>query len=93
MPDHHENEKLVSLAVFNGEIEAELVASELRNQGFAAEASGTLTANFRAEGPGRVKVLVYEKDLEAAKAVFDDFRQSKDDIDWDQVDVSGDETV
>lgn len=81
------NEKLVTLAFLAGEIEATLLADELKNQGVAAEASGTLTAGFRAEAPGSVKVLVYEKDLAEAKRIMAEYLDSKQAIDWDQVDV------
>ena len=80
--------KLVTLAFFAGEIEATLVADELRNQGIPAEASGLLTAGFRAEAPGSVKVLVYEQDLEEAKHILDEYTHSKKEIDWDEVDVN-----
>ena len=85
-----DHDKLVTLAFLAGEIEATLLATELKNQGIAAEASGTLTAGFRAEAPGSVKVLVYENDLDQAKQIMDDYLASKKQIDWDQVDV-GDE--
>ncbi|MEM9419107.1 MAG: DUF2007 domain-containing protein [Planctomycetota bacterium] len=81
------DEKLVTLATLAGEIEATLLADELKRQGIAAEASGLLTAGFRAEAPGSVKVLVHEQDLDEAKAVMADYYASKEEIDWDQVDV------
>lgn len=81
------DQKLATLAVLSGEIEATLLADELKHQGIAAEASGTLTAGFRAEAPGSVKVLVHEKDLDTAKQIMDDYLASKQEIDWDQVDV------
>jgi len=82
-----DDQKLVTLAFLAGEIEATLLADELKNHGIPAEASGTFTAGFRAEAPGSVKVLVHEKDLAAAKQIMDDYHASKEAIDWDQVDV------
>ena len=79
--------KLVTLAFFAGEIEATLVANELKNLGIPAEASGTLTAGFRAEAPGSVKVLVREQDFTEAKQILDDYTRSRQEIDWDSVDV------
>ena len=78
---------LVTLAMFDGEINATLLADELKNQGIPAEASGTLTAGFRAEAPGAVKVLVRKADLARAQQVMDDYVASQKQIDWDQVDV------
>lgn len=78
---------LATLAILSGEIEAKLLADELKNRGIAAEASGTLTAGFRAEAPGSVKVLVHEKDLAVAKQIMAEYLASKQAIDWDQVDV------
>lgn len=83
----NDQDKLVTLAFLAGEIEATLLADELKSQGIPAEASGTLTAGFRAEAPGSVKVLVHENNLAAAKQVMDDYHASKQAIDWDQVDV------
>lgn len=82
-----DDQKLVTLAFLAGEIEATLLADELKSQGIPAEASGTLTAGFRAEAPGSVKVLVHEENLAAAKQIMDDYHASKEAIDWDQVDV------
>lgn len=82
-----DDQKLVTLTFLAGEIEATLLADELKNQGIPAQASGTLTAGFRAEAPGSVKVLVHEKDLAAAQQIMNDYHASKEAIDWDQVDV------
>ncbi len=80
-------DKLVTLATFDTEIQATLVANELKSQGVQAEPSGTFTAGFRAEAPGSVKVLVHDHDLARAQAIYDDFLVSRKDIDWDNVDV------
>lgn len=85
-PEADDN-KLATLAFFAGEIEATLIANELKNLGIPAEASGTLTAGFRAEAPGSVKVLVRDQDLDEAKRILEDYTKSRQDIDWDQVDV------
>ncbi len=78
---------LATLAIFSGEINATLLANELTQQGIPAQASGTLTAGFRAEAPGAVKVLVRESDLPEAKRLMAEYHASQKDIDWDQVDV------
>ncbi len=80
-------DKLVTLAFFDREIEATMLADELQNHGIAAQAAGTLTAGFRAEAPGSVKVLVHERDLQRAEQIMKESIASRGDIDWDQIDV------
>lgn len=81
------DDAVVTLAFVPSEIEATLIADELKREGIQAEAAGFLTAGFRAEAPGRVKVLVHEKDLERAKELLDVYIASRDEIDWSQVDL------
>jgi len=81
------DDKLVTLVFLAGEIEATLLVDELKSQGLAAEASGILTAGFRAEAPGSVKVLVHEADYPAAKEAMEAYLASKQAIDWEQVDL------
>lgn len=81
------DDSVVTLAFFPTEIEAKMIADELKREGIQAEAAGILTAGFRAEAPGKVKVLVHESDLEQAKALLDDYVHSRDNIDWSQVDL------
>ena len=84
---HEDDESVVTLAFFPSEIEATMIADELKREGIQAEAAGFLTAGFRAEAPGKVKVLVHQKDLEQAKALLDEYVHSREQIDWDQVDL------
>ncbi len=84
---HEEDDSVVTLAFFPSEIEATTIAAELKREGIQAEAAGTLTAEFRAEAPGRVKVLVHARDLERAKELLEDYIQSRETIDWSQVDL------
>lgn len=81
------DDHIVTLAFFPTEVEATMIADELKREGIQAEPAGILTAGFRAEAPGRVKVLVHERDYEKAKALLDEYVHSRDEIDWDQVDV------
>ena len=81
------DDHIVTLAFFPTEVEATMIADELKRDGIQAEPAGILTAGFRAEAPGRVKVLVHEKDLEKAKELLDEYIHSRDQIDWDQVDI------
>lgn len=81
------DDAVVTLALFSTEVEATLIADELKREGIQAEAAGILTAEFRAEAPGKVKVLVHQKDYEKAKELLDEYFHSRDEIDWSQVDV------
>ncbi|MEM1356000.1 MAG: DUF2007 domain-containing protein [Planctomycetota bacterium] len=81
------DDKVVTLVFLPTEIEATALAQELTRAGIEAQASGLLTAGFRAEAPGQVKVLVHERDLARAKELLDDYLASKQEIDWSQVDV------
>jgi hypothetical protein len=56
------------------EIEAAAIVSVLSERGIEATATGGLTAGFKAEAPGEVKVLVSAADAERAKLVLDEFR-------------------
>lgn len=85
MQDSHDS--VVTLAFFPSEVEATMIADELKREGIQAEAAGLLTAGFRAEAPGRVKVLVHLKDLARAKTLLDDYIKSRDEIDWSKVDL------
>ena len=84
---HEEDDHVVTLAFFPSEIEATLIADELKREGVQAEAAGILTAGFRAEAPGKVKVLVHESDLQRAQELLDDYIHSRDQIDWSKVDL------
>ena len=81
------DDNIVTLAFVPSEIEATMIADELKRAGIQSEPAGLLTAGFRAEAPGKVKVLVHQKDLERAKALLDEYQRSRDQIDWSQVDV------
>lgn len=82
-----DNDSIVTLAFFPSEIEATMVADALKREGIQAEAAGFLTAGFRAEAPGKVKVLVHANDLPQAKQLLDHYTQSRAEIDWSQVDL------
>jgi len=84
---HEDDDSVVTLAFFPSEIEATMVADELKREGIQAEPAGLLTAGFRAEAPGKVKVLVHANDLERAKELLDEYIESRDEIDWSKVDL------
>lgn len=81
------DDSIVTLAFFPTEVEATMIADELKREGIQAEPAGILTAGFRAEAPGRVKVLVHLSDFEKAKSLLDEYIHSRDQIDWSQVDI------
>lgn len=84
---HEDEDAVVTLAFFMTEVEATMVADALKREGIQAEPAGLLTAGFRAEAPGKVKVLVHADDLTQAQALLDEYIHSRDEIDWSQVDV------
>ena len=81
------DDNILTLAFFPTEVEATMIADELKREGIQAEPAGILTAGFRAEAPGRVKVLVHQRDYEKAKSLLDEYIHSRENIDWSQVDL------
>ena len=81
------DDNILTLAFFPTEVEATMIADELKREGIQAEPAGILTAGFRAEAPGRVKVLVHQSDFEKAKTLLDEYIHSRENIDWSQVDL------
>lgn len=86
-----DNDRVVTLAFLFSEVEAKLLSDALNQEGIHSEVAGFLTGSFRAEAPGRVKVLVHAKDLERARELLDDYTKSKEAIDWSKVDIAGDD--
>lgn len=80
-------ENLARLTSVRTEMEAGIIVGGLEDRGIKATMSGVYTANFRAEAPGWVEVLVAEHDLERAQAVLEEVRLEHSDVDWSQVDV------
>jgi len=83
---HESDDHIVTLAFFPTEVEATMVADELKRDGIQAEEAGIQTAGFT-ETSGKVKVLVHKNDFEKAKALLDEYVHSRDEIDWSKVDV------
>ncbi len=57
----------VIVGEFESELEANFIVSRLADAGIPAWVTGQLTAGFRAEAPGRVRVLVRTSDAERAR--------------------------
>ena len=73
-----ESNDLVVLQSVPSEGQANLIVAALERAGIQAAIEGALTAAFRAEAPGEVKIIVRKNDLEKAKAALE---LSKDLID------------
>ena len=78
---------LAKLVAFPTEVGAAPVVSALEEAGISAVATGGFTAEFIAEAPGEVQVLVADRDLPKAKEVLNVLREEMDHVDWSQVDV------
>ena len=68
--------------------EAETIAAALRERGMAAQAINTASAQvWGGLVVGQAKVLVYERELEDARALLKTIRAEGAAVDWDTVDV------
>jgi len=81
------SENLSVLTTVPSEVEAALILSALEDEGIEASPSGELTAQFRAEAPGVVRILVRTEDAERAQEILTELREATQEIDWSQVDV------
>ncbi|MDZ4754525.1 MAG: DUF2007 domain-containing protein [Phycisphaerae bacterium] len=87
-----QNDRTVIAGMFEHEWEASLMRETLLAAGIPCTVAGGLTGSFRAEAPGRVKLLVREHDLERAKLALEARRDEVSRIDWNDVDVDAGET-
>lgn len=85
------HERHVVAATFLDEWQASLMRETLLAAGIPCVIAGSYTGNFRAEAPGRVKLLVRLGDLERAEAAIRTRREEAQAIDWSQVDITGDD--
>jgi len=84
-------EPSATFASYGDEWEAGLVRDALLAAGIPATIAGGFTASFRADVPGRVRVLVRERDLARAADALRQAREEAASIDWDEVDLSGED--
>lgn len=75
------------LATTRSAFEAETIAAALRHRGFAAQAVDTASAQVWSGAIGSAKVLVYERDLEAARDELRRIRAEGAAVDWDSADL------
>jgi hypothetical protein len=69
--------KPIILAGFPNEMIASLLVARLRDEDIFTEMVGGLTASFRVEVPGEVRVLVRSQDLERAQKILTEFQNQK----------------
>ncbi len=69
------------------DLEATPLLAALSTFGIEATRTGSFTADFRAEAPGRVNIVVKHSDLARAKEALEEINEGSSDIDWSQVDV------
>ena len=81
------DQRLELLTSVTTEIEAASIVGALAEHEIRATAEGALTSQFRAEAPGKVRILVHAEDLERARSALEAHRQSLRELDWSQVDV------
>lgn len=60
----------VVVAEYQTELEAGFAKSLLEGEGIECRTVGGITAGFRAEAPGRVRLLVHRSDFERARALL-----------------------
>lgn len=60
----------VVVAEFDSEMLAGFASGLLEGHGIESRTVGGLTAGFRAEAPGRVRLLVHARDVERARAIL-----------------------
>ncbi len=65
-----QHDKLVIVATAADELEGAMLVALLKEQGIRATTTGGLTAQFRAEAPGAIQVLVMQDRLAAARSII-----------------------
>jgi hypothetical protein len=80
-------EREVVAATFNDEWQAAIMRETLLSEGIPCVIAGGYTGSFRAEAPGRVKLLVRATDLARAEEAIRLRREEAAAIDWSTVDL------
>ncbi len=75
------------LTSVRNDLEAMPLIAALANLGIEATKTGSFTADFRAEAPGEVRIVVKQQDLARAKEALKEIGEDNAEIDWSQVDV------
>jgi hypothetical protein len=74
----HHHDSLATVATASTAIEAQLIVNVLHDHGIRAVATGGFTAQFQAEAPGIVRVVVKQKDLAPARSVLAECQREHD---------------
>ncbi len=82
-----DNSETIVLAVVPTELEAELILEALEERSIRAEAAGQLTAGYKAEAPGGVRILVRREDAARGLQAMQVFQTERSHLDWSQVDI------
>jgi hypothetical protein len=82
-----DGENVVRLISVPTEMEAGIIVGALEEQEIRAAMAGLTTANFRAEAPGRIDILIAEHDLARATQVLETLDAEQGAVDWSRVDV------
>lgn len=69
------NDTLVTVATAANELDGQILANILIQDGIRAVSSGGFTAQFRGEAPGIVRVLVAQTEWDKARAILTDCNQ------------------
>ncbi len=75
------------LTSVRNDLEAMPLIAALAELGIEATKTGSFTADFRAEAPGVVRIVVKQQDLARAKEALKEIGKDNAQIDWSQVDV------
>ncbi len=75
------------LTSVRNDLEAMPLLAALAELGIKATTTGSFAADFRAEAPGVVRIVVKQKDLARAKEALKKISEDNTEIDWSQVDV------
>lgn len=81
------DERPVVAATFHDEWQASLARETLLSAGIPCVVAGGFTGSFRAEAPGRVRLMVRAADLARAEEAIRRRREEAMSIDWSRVDV------
>jgi hypothetical protein len=80
-------DKLTDFVQCKTEWHAESIAAALRARGIASQAEGGMAAGWQAEAPTKWRVMVFTRDLLAARLLLSELKTEGASIDWDAVDV------
>lgn len=75
------------LTLVRNDLEAAPLLAALARLGIESTSTGGFTADFRAEAPSEVRIIVKHEDLGRAREALAEIGEENSDINWSQVDV------